>query len=232
MQADDRLIHFSTELIHAPKKHDRPALQKLYYELSQTRAGYDSSDFSQPTHARFFSKRGKRTQSIAILLGDRTVLVEEWADIALADFLEKIRVVAPRVIADLGVPRFAAQSVTLRSTFALSHYGDARTFMLEAVCGQAERIDPHFHRPVQTGGLRFVLPQTSDHPGTLQVLIESSRHNAGEILVEVKGLFQQQSIDAENIECAVDNVQLCRSFILDSVFPFLDQYDIRQENPA
>ena len=232
MQADDRLIHFSTELIHAPKKHERSALQKLYYELSQTRANYDSSDFSRPTHARFFSKRGKRTQSIVILLADRAVLVEEWADIALVDFLEKIRIVASRVIADLGVEHFAAQSVTLRSTFALSHYSDARKFLLEAVCGQAERIEPHFRRPLQTGGLRFVLPQTPEHPGTLQVLIESSRHNSAEVLVEVKGLFQRLTIDTEDVESAVDNVRICRSFILESAFPYLNQYDTPQENPV
>lgn len=231
MQSEDRLIHFATELVHKPLKHSRPALQKLYYELSQTRvASYDSSDFSQPTHARFHSRRGQRSESVLVFLPDRVTIIEEWADIALSDYVEKVKEIGQRVLTDLGISQFAAQTATLRSTFALTHFDDAREFVLDRICGQAGRIAPHFRRPLATGGLRFVLPQTPENPGNLHVLIESFKNSANEIFVEVKGIFGGIGIEAKSMETAAENIQLCRNFISESIFPFLNEYDTPKED--
>ena len=226
MQSEDRLIHFSSELIHAPRQHARTALQKLYYELSQTRHGaYDNTDFSQPTHARFHTRRGAKAQSAALFLPDRVVLIEEWVEMALSDFSDRVCTVAERALSELGVENFVAQTATLRSTFALTHYGDAREFLMERVCGQSGLIDPHFRRPIATGGLRFALPEGPDHAGNLNVIIESYRNSASEVFVEVKGIFAKRNVDAENLEKLREPISLCREFITDSVFPFLNQYD-------
>ncbi|MEK7793525.1 MAG: hypothetical protein AAB353_03305, partial [Candidatus Hydrogenedentota bacterium] len=208
----------------------RPALQKLYIDLSQTRAAYDSVDFSNPGQARFYSKRPPRTQSVAIFLPDRVLVAEEWAGIALSDYLEKVREIAGRVLRDLGVAAFGAQTVTLRSTFALTHFQDARQFLLDHACQQANRILPHFNRPILTGGLRFVLPETAEHAGNLNVLIESFRQSHSEVFVEVKGIFNQQNFDRETLAKAEDNIRTCRGFITGSVFPFLNQYDLPHED--
>lgn len=231
MQSEDRMIHFSSELIHKPRQHPRPALQKLYYELSQTRvAPYDSSDFSQPTHVRFYSRRGQRTESVLVLLPDRLVIVEEWADIALSDYFEKVREVGRRALTELGIGEFAAQTATLRSTFALTHFTDAREFLLGHMCGQGDRLGTHFKRPLAAGGLRFVLPETPENPGNLHVIVESFRKSAGEVFVEVKGVFKDLRIDVESIETAVENIGLCRRFISECVFPFLNEYDTPKED--
>ena len=230
MQAEDRIIHFSTELIHAPFQYKVAALQKLYYELSQTRAAYDSSDFSAPPQFRFYSRRPAKTQSVLIFLPDRIALVEEWADIALSDFAEKVREVSRRVLSTLGIPVFVAQTATIRSTFALTHFADARVFLLDHACNQADRINPHFGRPIITGGLRFVLPETPDYPGTLHVIIESFRHSLKEVFVEVKGVFNDQRMDAEVLDIAVGNIKRVRSFITENIFPYLNQYDVSREN--
>ena len=232
MQSEDRLIHFSTELIHAPVQHKIATLQKLYYELSKTRGAYDSSDFSTPPQFKFYSRRSANAQSILVFLPDRIVLVEEWADIALSDFLEKVREVGARVLPCLGIPCFVAQTATLRSTFALTHFDDARVFLIDHACGQANRIGPYFQRPVAVGGLRFVLPETPDHPGTLHVIIESFRHSMKEVFVEVKGVFGNQQLDGETLPKAIDHIQMVRSFISDNIFPFINQYDFSQERNA
>ncbi|MDP7638216.1 MAG: hypothetical protein QGG73_00645 [Candidatus Hydrogenedentes bacterium] len=233
MQSEDRLIHFSTELIHAPRQHARPALQKLYYELSQTRHGaYDNTDFSHPTHARFHSRRGAKAQSAALFLPDRVVLIEEWVEIALSEFSDRVDTVAQHVLSDLGVGSFVAQSATLRSTFALTHYPDARQFLIERVCGQGGQIDPYFRRPIATGGLRFALPESTEHGGNLNVIVESYRNSASEVFVEVKGVFANRSVDGEDLEKLREPISICREFITDSVFPFLDQYDTPKVDPV
>jgi len=230
MHAEDRLIHFSTELIHAPVAHTVPMLQKLYYELSQTRAAYDSSDFSMQPQYKFYSRRGPKTQSIALFLPDRIVLIEEWADMALSDFYAKVREVAHRMLESYGIPAFIAHTVTLRSTFVLTHFNDSRVFLMDHLCQQSDRIGPHFRRPISVAGLRFVLPEMPEYPGELQVTIESFRHSINEIFVEVKGIFLKQNITKNGLDTAIENAHVVRTFITESIFPFLDQYDATPED--
>ncbi|MBI4560120.1 MAG: hypothetical protein HY706_21205 [Candidatus Hydrogenedentes bacterium] len=228
MQAEDRLIHFSTEWFHPPVQHKVAALQKLYYELSQVRtAAYDSSDFSLPGQPKFHSRRGQRSQSIAVFLPDRVALIEEWADIPLSTFLEKCQEVSHRVLEVLQIPVFVAQSVTLRATLALTHFEDARVFLLEHVCCQEGRIGPYFSRPLATAGLRLVFPETPDHPGNLQITIEPYRHSRTEVFVEVRGMFTGLQIGRDTCDALRGNIVSVRSFITNHIFPYLNQYDVR-----
>lgn len=225
MQPDDRTIHFSTELFHPPVQHQVQTLQKLYYELGQTKYGYLSSDFSVPGQYKFHSRRNK-SQSIAMFLPDRIVLVEEWADLALSDFCDKVQSVTALAMNIFGnVSSFAAQTATIRSTFALTHFEDARVFLLDNACGMDGRIGPHFQRPIAVGGLRFVLPETPDHPGTMHVIIESFRHDPKEVFTEVKGVFGNLNIDKEGIGAAIANIHTVRNLIKRGVFNFLNQFD-------
>lgn len=225
MQSEDRVIHFSTELIHPPSEHRLAVLQGLYYDLAQARCGYDSSDFTNSAQARFYSVRPKATQSAILFMPDRVVFVEEWADISVNQFCDKVRQVSERVMSKLGIALFTAQTVTLRSTFALSHCEDARVFLLERACGLQGRISPHFRRPIAIGGLRFLLPETPEHKGAMHVQIESFKGSQNEVFVEVKGVYTRLSMQGEQLEGIRDNIRGVRSFITDNIFSFLNQYD-------
>jgi hypothetical protein len=228
MQPEDRVIHFSTELIHPPVQHQVPVLQRLYYELSQQPgAGYDNTDFSAQGTFRFHSRRQK-AQSVVLFLPDRLVIIEEWADMPLSGFIERLKAVGARAKDVLGLKPLVAQTVTLRSTFSLTHYADATEFLLHQACRLQGHLAPHFDRPLVTGGLRFVFPETADHPGTLNVLVETFRYNPREVLVEVKGLFDRNAMGGHDMDVAANHVQLVRRFILDNVFPFLNQFDTPQ----
>lgn len=224
MQAEDRVIHFCVEVIHAPAPVNRAALQKCYFDLSQTRANYDSIEVNEGAQSRFYSVRG-RAQSIVLFLPDRALVIEEWADLPLSGFEEKVRLILPRVAEARGADRFLVNAATVRSTFALTHFTDARVFLLDAACGLAGRITPHFQRPMATGGLRFVLPETPDQAGTLHVNIESFRHSNDEMFVEVKGVFGKKPVPVTESEEVIRNLRLVRHFISERVYPFLQQFD-------
>lgn len=227
MHAEDRIIHFSTELIHRPVPYKKEALQKLYFDLSQTRCAYDSTDFTNPAQVKFYSRRGPRTQSLAIFLPDRVLLVEEWTDISLNEFLDKIREFAPRVLETRGVPSFGMHAATIRSTFALSaQHTDGRNFLLDTVCGQAGKVTPFFRRPLAKAGLSFSFPHTNDDPGNYTVMIEPFMHSLNEMYIEVKGVFGPPVIDRENIATLTENVRAVRQFISERAFPYLNQYDL------
>lgn len=229
MHAEDRVIHFSTELLHPPMQHPKARLQQLYYDLAQTRSGYDNTDLNVPGQPRFYSRRGARTQSVVAFLPDRLAIIEEWADIPLPTFLMKVREIAARFASLFGVSAFPVQVATLRSTFALTHYADARMFLLDHVCGLEGRIGPHMGRPIGIGGLRLVLPHSPEHPGDLHIAIESFRHSLNEVLVDVKGVFNKPPVTPDNLDAACAAVEYVRAFITDSIFPFLDQFDTAQE---
>lgn len=227
MQSEDRPIHFSTELIHPPCKHKVADLQKLYFDLSQLKraVAYDSTDFSAPSPPRFYSKRGEKTQSIALFLPDRLVFVEEWVDIPLSAYIDKVQTVAGQAMTALNIPKITLQAVTIRTTFALTHFDDARIFLMDHACQQTGRIGPHFQRPVAVSGLRFVLPETPDHPGNLNVTIESFRFSPNEVFVEAKGVYAKQDMAPDRLDAIPVNIQCVRSFISNHVFPYLDQFD-------
>lgn len=231
MQSEDRVIHFSAELIHAPVTPNKPMLQKLYYDLSQIKgAGYESTDFTNPTQVRFYSRRGKKTQSIALFLPDRLVLIEEWADIPLSTFGERVRIVAGLALEARSVPCYLLHTATIRSTFALSYFDDAKTFIIDHVCAQENRMATYLQRPVAVGGIRLVLPETNENPGAYHVTIESFRHSNNEVFVEVKGIFGRQQIFPGQEESIIDNIRNVRTYITDNIFPYLDQYDIPEND--
>lgn len=226
MQAEDRIIHFSAELIHRPVPFKKDAFQKLYFDLSQTRAGYDSSDFSNPAQARMHSTRGKKSQSVAMFLPDRILIIEEWADASLSEFLDRVREIGVRAMEARGIDVYLAHTATIRATFALTHYQDARVFLLDHAMGQQGKIAPHLKRPVAIGGLKFVLPETNEHPGLLNVTIESFRHSLDEIFVEVKGVFTKTPVPPGGIDTVLDNIQSVRQFISKQIYGYLNQYDL------
>lgn len=229
MQFEDRIIHFSVELIHRPLQPKKETLQKLYFDLSQTRASYDSTDFTNPLQPRFYSRRGPKTQSVALFMPDRCLLIEEWADITLNDFIEKVREVAPRLLAAHGLDQYMVHTATIRSTFALTHFEDARSFIVDHVCSQQGKVTPHFKRPLAIGGLRYVLPETDENPGTLHVTIESFRHSRREVFVETKGIFARKPLGPGDFENVLSHIRLVRAFISENVFPYLNQFDQPKE---
>lgn len=232
MQSEDRPIHFSSELIHAPKTHPLASLQKLYYELSQTKhANYLSSNFSPAGPPRFLTKRGKKTQSAAVFLPDRVLVMEEWVDMPFAQFLDRQETVAEAAARELDIAPFVAHAITVRTTFALTHFVDARVFLLESMCGLEGKIGPHLGRPIAVGGLRLVMPETPEHRGTLHATIESYRFSSNEIFVEVKGVFARTPIAADALVELRENGKLVREFISRNVYPYLDQFDVPVEDP-
>jgi len=226
MHTEDRLIHFSTELFHKPKAHPKPLLQKLYYELSQVPGcSYDNSDFNIPNQPKFHSRRGPKSQSVLVMLPDRLLIMEEWADLTLDAYVRKLEDVAAVAESILEIPAFTAQAVTVRATCPLSHFDDAREFLLDHACAQEGQIAPYFKRPIAVGGLRFVLPATPQHDGAYHILIEPFRQSPREIFVEVKSVYKDMGEDENPFPLITKRLRDVRGFISDNIYPYLDQFD-------
>lgn len=226
MHSEDRSIHYSSEVFHGPLQHKQSDLQRLYFELSQVHgAGYDNTNFTVPGQPRFYSKRGKQTQSVAVFLPDRVMVIEEWADCAVDDFCSRLRAVVEHSSSVLGVGPFVAQTVTLRSTCRLTHFDQALPFLMDHVCQQSGRIAPFFQRPLAIGGLKFVMPETPDHSDTLHISIEPFRQEPREVFVEVKAAYRGEPVQADDAAVFTQRVLESRAFVTDNIYPYLNQFD-------
>ena len=229
MHSEDRSIHYSSEVFHGPKQHKQADIQKLYYELSQSPgAGYDNTNFTIPGQPRLFSKRGQQSQSIAVFLPDRLMIIEEWADCTLSDYCQRLQLVVENAAEVLGVGPFVAQTVTLRSTCGLSHFQQALPFLMDHACQQQGKVDQFFQRPVAVGGLKFVLPESPEHPGTFHIAIEPFRQDPREVFVEVKAAYRGDPIQADDLDILAERVTSAREFVTDNIYPYLNQFDTPQ----
>lgn len=228
MQREDRVVHFSTELFHPPVARPVPQLQELYYALSKTRAGYQSTEFVPNKPIRFYSVKAGKSRSNLLFLPDRIVVIEEWPDITVSEFCENVETVGRHVLETAGPDRFVAQTVLIRSTFALTAHADSRVFMMERVCKLQEQL-PHLGRPIATGGLRFVLPQTPEHRGTLHVHIDSFAAGGNELLAEIRGVYDRQVLASTELGAVSDNIRAVRTFISDNVYAFLRGFDVLEK---
>jgi hypothetical protein len=227
MQSEDRPIQFATELVHAPAQLAVPGLQKLYFELSQdSRLAYAGSDFNPPGPPKFVSRRGQRTRSLAVFLPDRALLVEEWVDMPLGSFIEKMTAFTDHYLPSRGVPQLTAHTFTIRTTLALSQYADANAFILEGVCRQEGRMAGFFTRPVDVAGMRLSFPPTPEEPGVMQVGVEAFKESPGEILVESKGVYAGVQVGPGDTSPLVDNALAVRALIDDAIVPYLNQFDV------
>jgi hypothetical protein len=230
MQSEDRPIHFSTELVFPPRQFEKPVLQKFYFELGQTSGlEYDNSQFGGQALAKFFTQRGKKAQSALLIIPDRVAIVEEWVDMPFSEFLAKIGAVSELARTELGVEEIQSQTVMVRTTFGLSHFEDNREFLLDHVCNQEGKIAQFFGRPIATGSLRFVLPATPEHEGTLYITVEPFRGSKRELFVEVRGVFSSQHSTLEEVSDFTSKAIRCRDFISDNLYPYLNQYDVPRD---
>lgn len=231
MHAEDRIIHFSTELIHAPIQRDKAKIQEFYFELSKIPgAGYDNTEFRVPNQPRFYTRRGDKTQSVMVMLPDRMLLIEEWADTTLSSFVDRVEQAAECAKTVMGIGPVLAQTATVRSVGALSHFGDAKSFLLDVVCNQENRVAPYFNRPIAVGGLRFVLPATDDFEGTYHIAIEPFRHGKTELFIELKGVYKADAAEGIAAYALGSHLQEQRDFMVDSIYPYLNQFDRVEED--
>ena len=229
MHAEDRTIHFSTELIHPPLQRDKAKVQEFYFELSKIPGvGYDNTEFRVPNQPRFYTRRGDKTQSVMVLLPDRMLMIEEWADTTVAGFTDKIGKAIDCARNVMNIGPILAQTATIRSVCTVSHYDNAKSFLMDTVCNQQGRVDSFFQRPVAVGGLRFVLPATPEFEGTYHIGIEPFRQGVSEVFVELKGVYKTNGGEGITTESLATHLHEMRAFIADNIYPYLNQYDTAQ----
>ncbi len=226
MQTEDRPIHFSVELLHPPSPINKEALQKLYAEIAGTKVGYDSIDLSFPVQARFYTNHTNKSQSVVLFLPDRAIIIEEWTVVTFSNFLEKVGFLVPKILSARNQTLFIAHIGTIRSTFGLTNYHDAKLFITEKLFRQNhDTLIEYFGRPIATVGVRFVLPESNETPGVIHIAIESFRHNKKDVFVEIRGIFGRTPITATSVGILIENLKNLREFVTNRIQYYLAQFD-------
>lgn len=226
MHIEDRPIHFSVELIHAPVPIHKETLQRFYSELLGSSVSYDSIDTTFPMQVRFYSTRGNRSQSILLFLPDRILIIEEWVSITFDEYLHKVTELSPKLFSIRNQMVFLAHTCTIRSTLALTNYDDSKNFILEKFINHSSNIIfDYFGRPVATAGIRLVFPESNETPGIYHLLIESFRHSKKEVFVEIRGIYGRAPVTIQNTHILAEHLKELRYFLTQRVQPFLAKRD-------
>lgn len=230
MLGEPRSIYFSTELIHPPieLEGNKDSIKDIYHELSRIKGcDYDNIDFEGfPASPPRFTKKQGKTVSICSFARDRILVEEDWADITLDNFSQKIREILDRAFRLLNIKFLVIQSCTVRCLFTPGHSSDSRVFLAEKACGMKDKISPYFKRSAQMFGVRLLFPPLTQTPHSFDIRIESFNQDPRQIFVETKGTFLLiQPITPANVDVAVENMTMTYGFCTDETKNFLNQFD-------
>jgi len=223
-------IYFSTNLIHPPIKleESKDSIKEIYHELSKVKGcDYDNISFEGfPTSPPRFTKQQGKTVSSCLFLADRILIQEDWTDITLESFSQKIREISDRGFRLLKLGFILIQTCTVRSLFVPNHFADARVFLAEKTCGIGDKIMPYFKRPAHMFGMRLVFPPLKDVSHSFDVRIESFNQDPRKVFVETIGTFHLiQPITPANVDVALVNMSTTYGFCTNDVKNFLNQFD-------
>lgn len=230
MVGESRSIYFSTELIHPPinLRGSKDSIKEIYHELSKvTGCEYDDICFEGfPISPPEFRKKIGTTTSRCRFGPDRISIEEEWAEITLDSFAQKIREILERGFRLLNLKFLIIQTCTVRCLFTPHYSGDARVFLAEKACKLKDKISSYFKRPAQMFGMRFFFPPLKDMFHQFDIRIESFNQDIRQIFVETTGTFPlTQPITPVNVNVAIGNMTTTYGICTNEIKNFLNHFD-------
>lgn len=231
MLGETRTIYFSTQLIHPPinLEGNKDSIKNIYHELSSVKVcNYDNISFDGfPTSPPRLTKKRDSTVSSCLFSRDHILIEEDWADITLENFSEKIKEILNKAFQLLNLTFLVIQVCTVRCLFTPGCSTDARVFLAEKACGlEGGKISPYFKRPAQMFGMRLLFPPLKDIPYSFDIRIESFNRDPRQIFVETKGTFPLiHPITPTNVEVAGVNMTTTYGLCTNEIKNFLDQFD-------
>ena len=190
MSYDPRTIAFCAELLHAPQQLRADLAQSVHNTLYQKPAiGYQNFQIAPDgIHLSNLAQAPGQVSS-ASFAWDRLVLREELRGTTVEDFATRMVNVATTAWQTLGITATIAQQFVVRSLIAPRQFRDGREFLSRRLIAPGADAWQTFGRPLQSLGVRLVLPPPAGSRGTFHVRIETWPQDARSLWIENTGSF-------------------------------------------
>lgn len=190
MPYDPRTIAFAAELLHPPQQLRADLAQSVHNTLYQKPAiGYQNFQVAPDGIHLSNLAQAPGQISTASFAWDRLVLREELRATTVEDFATRIVNVASTAFQTLGITATLAQQFVVRSLIAPRHFRDGREFLSRRLIAPGADAWQTLTRPLQSLGVRLVLPAPAGGRGVFQVRVETWPQDARSLWIENTGSF-------------------------------------------
>jgi hypothetical protein len=190
MSYDPRTIAFVAEILHAPQQLRADLAQSVHNALyRQPAVGYQNFQVAPDGIHLSNLPQAPGQVSTASFAWDRLVLREELRGSTVEDFATRLVNVASTAFQTFGTPVSLAQQFVVRSLIAPRHFRDGREFLSKRLVAPGAGVWQALGRPIQSLGVRLVLPPQQGMRGTYHVRVETWPQDPHSIWIENTGSF-------------------------------------------
>lgn len=190
MSYDPRTIAFAAEILHPPQQPRADLVQSVHNALyRQPAIGYQNFQVAPDGIHLSNLAQAPGQVSAATFAWDRLVLRDELRGTTVEDFATRVVNVTSTSFGTLGLTSTLAQQFVVRSLIQPRHFRDGREFLSRRLVAPGTDAWQTLGRPVQSLGVRFVLPPVQGARSTFHVRIESWPQDPRSIWIENTGSF-------------------------------------------
>jgi hypothetical protein len=234
MPVDFHDMKLSTDIIFLPQPHavDFAKAQEIFGAISNV-VGLRRFQHERDRAVMDSPLEDKEVTSLA-LMKDRisfsTAIVVGVSSIDADQFSQNLKFVAEECFNRMNIPFSVARAWDVELLLSVSKMGsrevsDARRFLVErAMHLEGEQIAPHFGRPAQMVGMRFLFPPTPQSPdNSFDVRIESFARDPGYFFISNNATFAAP-LPRGNYEVLESELKRAEEFVKENVTKFLLQF--------
>jgi len=190
MSYDPRTIAFTAELLYPPQQLRADLVQSVHNSLyRQPAIGYQNFQVAPDGIHLTNLPQAPGQISSATFSWDRLVLRDELRGTSVEDFAARTVNIATQAFQTLGIAASLAQQFVVRSLIQPRHFRDGREFLSRRLVAPGNEAWQVFGRPLQSLGVRLVLPPPAGSKGTFHVRVESWPQDARSVWIENTGSF-------------------------------------------
>jgi len=231
MDYDLRTIAYVAEMLHPPKQHQAPDLQKVHgATISDPKCGYQNFQVI-PGGASLFNPPTQAAMVSAVhFLPDRVQIREEMTGISREEFQDRIERIAAYAFQHLGIEQIALQNFVVRSLVNSRVYHDSKEFMSRSMLNMEDDDFGCLEREPQIVGLRLFFPQTNESRGAFNIRIESYVQEPRSLFVENIGIFRS-FVNGANLNELTSNFFSTYDYLDSNIVDFIAQFDSKEAPP-
>jgi hypothetical protein len=190
MSYDPRTIAFTAEILHPPHQLRADLAQSVHNTLyRQPAVGYQNFQVAPDGIHLTNLPQAPGQVSSATFSWDRLVLRDELRGTSVEDFAARVVNVTGAALPTLGITTSLAQQFVVRSLIQPRHFRDGREFLSRRLIAPGAEAWQVLGRPLQSLGVRLVLPPPTGSRGTFHVRVESWPQDPRSVWIENTGSF-------------------------------------------
>jgi hypothetical protein len=190
MSYDPRTIAFVAEILHAPQQLRADLAQSVHNALyRQPAVGYQNFQIAPDGIHLTNLPQAPGQVSSASFMWDRFVMRDELRGTTVDDFATRLVNFAATAFKTFGTTTSPAQQFTVRSLIAPRQFRDGRDFLSKRLIAPGTDVWQALERPLQSLGVRLVLPPPQGGRGAYHVRVETWPQDPRSIWIETTGSF-------------------------------------------